>query len=663
MKRLKVTKSGGLKGVISVPGDKSISHRAVILGSIAGGTTTVRGFLPAEDCLRTAAVFRMMGVAIEQRGDALRIEGRGLRGLAEPSDVLDLGNSGTGMRLLTGLMAGQSFFSVVTGDETLRRRPMRRVVDPLRQMGAVIAGRNGGEFAPLAVTGRPLKGIRYDLPVASAQVKSALLLAGLTAEGPTRLTEPSASRDHTERMLLAFGADLRVEGTTVTVHPAESLKSRDLEIPGDPSSAAFFVVAALIVPGSELTIRSVGVNPTRTGFIDVLHQMGADLRLENRREIGGEPAADLVVRSGPLKGVAVDPALVPRAIDEFPVLAVAAAFAEGETLIRGAEELRVKESDRIAVMAAELRKLGARVEELPDGLRITGGAPLAGAVCESRGDHRVAMAMAVAGLAASGETLIEDAACIETSFPGFESLLRKAAGGRPRGTAERGAVIAIDGPAGSGKSSAARDLAARLGYRYVDTGALYRAVGWKALEEGVNLKNPSAVGKIVRALKIEVKSTPDRLRVWVDGTEVTDRLRTLEVSRAAAAVAMMPAVRRRLLGLQRQIGKAGGVVVEGRDIGTVVFPKADLKFFLDASPEERVRRRWKELSDKGDRSDLRATREEIDIRDLKDSKRAISPLKKADDAVSIDSTVLSLPEVVERILQEVRGRLGIPVRD
>jgi 3-phosphoshikimate 1-carboxyvinyltransferase len=662
MKRIKVKKSGGLRGEITVPGDKSISHRAVILGAIASGTTTVRGFLRAGDCLRTAEAFEKMGVTIEQRGDALRIEGRGLRGLVEPADVLDLGNSGTGMRLLTGLLAGQTFFSVLTGDESLRRRPMRRVVDPLRQMGASIAGRNGGEFAPLAITGRPLSGIRYDLPVASAQVKSALLLAGLTAGGTTRLTEPSASRDHTERMLRAFGADPKVEGTAVSITPPGSLRACDLEIPGDPSSAAFLVVAALIVPGSEILIRNVGVNPTRTGFIDILLQMGADLRIENRREIGGEPAADLAVRSGALKGVTVDPALVPRAIDEFPALAVAAAFAEGETLIRGARELRVKESDRIAVMAAELRKIGAQAEELPDGLRIRGGAPIAGAVCDSRGDHRVAMAMAVAGLAASGETVVEDADCIETSFPGFEKTIGAVQGARSRKPAERRAVIAIDGPAGSGKSSAARELAARLGYSYVDTGALYRAVGWKALEEGVNLKNPTAVGAIVRALKIEVQSAPDRLRVWVDGREVTDRLRTLEVSRAAAAVAMMPVVRKRLLGLQRKIGKDGGVVVEGRDIGTVVFPNADLKFFLDASPEERVRRRWKELSEKGDRSDLRATREEIDIRDLKDSKRAIAPLKKADDAVSIDSTGLSLREVVERILQEARGKLGIPVR-
>jgi 3-phosphoshikimate 1-carboxyvinyltransferase len=448
MNHLTVRKSRGLRGEITVPGDKSISHRAVILGSIAEGTTTVCGFLPSEDCLRTLEAFRKMGVAIEQRGDFVRIEGRGLRGLAEPGDVLDLGNSGTGIRLLTGLLAGQRFFSVLTGDESLRGRPMRRVVDPLTQMGAKIAGRQGGALAPLSITGHPLSGIRYDLPVASAQVKSALLLAGLSAEGPTRLAEPSASRDHTERMLRALGADLKVEGTAVTIHPGGSLKAGEIEVPGDLSSAAFFIVAALIIPGSELRIRNVGVNPTRDGAIDILIQMGGDIRIENRREITGEPWADLVVRSSRLKGVAIDPALVPRAIDEFPVLAVAAAFAEGETLIRGARELRVKESDRIAAMAAELKKIGAAAEELPDGLRIRGGRPLKGAACTSHGDHRVAMAMAVAGLGASGETVIAESGCIETSFPGFEELLKNVRGGRSRTSAPRRAIIAIDGPAG-----------------------------------------------------------------------------------------------------------------------------------------------------------------------------------------------------------------------
>jgi 3-phosphoshikimate 1-carboxyvinyltransferase len=426
MKAIVVRKSRGLKGTITVPGDKSITHRAIILGSLARGTTVVKGYLPSEDCLNTASAFRLMGIPIQEgkkAGDPLRIEGKGLRGLSEPSSVLDLGNSGTAMRLLTGVLAGQGFFSVLTGDESLRRRPMLRVVAPLRQMGAEINGCDGGNRAPLAVCGRRLKGIAYALPVASAQVKSALLLAGLLADGRTVLTEPLPSRDHTERIFRGMGIPLAIKGSELSLDPPPEFSGREIEVPGDFSSAAFFIVAATIVKNSELTIRNVGVNPTRTGLLDLLSEMGAEIRLENRRESNHEPVADLVVRSRPLRGIRVQPESVPKTIDEFPVLCVAAAVADGETVIRGAEELRVKESDRIRTITRELSKMGADLEERPDGLLIRGGRKLSGARCAGHGDHRIAMALAVAGLAADGETTVEGAEWVDTSFPGFQSLL------------------------------------------------------------------------------------------------------------------------------------------------------------------------------------------------------------------------------------------------
>ncbi|MBI3596209.1 MAG: 3-phosphoshikimate 1-carboxyvinyltransferase [Nitrospirae bacterium] len=427
MKSVAVRKSRGIRGTISAPGDKSITHRAIILGSLARGTTVVNGYLPSEDCLHTVSAFRSMGISIEEvqtAGGPLRIDGKGLHGLSEPSAVLDLGNSGTGLRLLTGVLAGQDFFSVLTGDESLRRRPMRRVVDPLRRMGAEINGREGGNLAPLGVRGRRLKGIAYALPVASAQVKSALLLAGLLAEGRTVLTEPLPSRDHTERMFRGLGISVEIKGAELSLEPPSEFAGCEIDVPGDFSSAAFFIVAATIVKDSELVIRHVGVNPTRTGLLNLLSEMGAEIRIENRREVNQEPVADLVVRSRPLKGIPIRPESVPKTIDEFPILCVAAAVAEGETVVRGAEELRVKETDRIQAIVRELSKLGVDLKELPDGLVIRGGRKLSGARCLSYGDHRIAMALAIAGLVAEGETVVEGTEWIETSFPGFERLLR-----------------------------------------------------------------------------------------------------------------------------------------------------------------------------------------------------------------------------------------------
>jgi len=416
--------AGGLAGEITVPGDKSISHRSIMLGSLARGTTMVHGFLQGEDNYATLNAFRSMGIAIEELSDGrIRIEGKGLHGLSEPSDVIDCGNSGTTIRLMTGLLAGQKFFSVLTGDRYLRQRPMRRVVEPVGQMGAVIWGRRNGELAPLAIRGAALKATEYVSPVASAQVKSALLLAGLYADGITTVREPHLSRDHSERMLTCFGADVRPFDGGVSVAGNPDLEGREVFVPGDISSAAFFLVAALITPGSELLLRNVGLNPTRSGVVEILQAMGGSLELQNLREQAGEPVADILVKSSRLRGIDVGGSLVPRAIDEFPVISVAAALAEGTTTIRDARELRVKETDRIAAMTSELTKLGARVEAREDGMVIEGVEALEGASVISHGDHRIAMSMAVAALRARKPVTIADTGCTTTSFPNFWNLL------------------------------------------------------------------------------------------------------------------------------------------------------------------------------------------------------------------------------------------------
>ena len=431
MADLRIQPSSGIRGELSLPGDKSISHRSVLLAAIADGDTHISGFLTGEDTQNTANAMRAMGIDVEGLGtERLVVHGKGLDGLSEPASVLDLGNSGTGMRLLAGLLAGQDFFSILTGDQYLRKRPMARIVEPLRMMGAKIDGRSGGRLAPLAIRGggKTLRSIDHASPVASAQVKSAVLLAGLYADGETTVNEPSKSRDHTERMFRFFGVELKGQGTKVTVQGRQRLRANGpLTIPSDISSAAFFMVAASIVPGSDLLIKNVGVNPTRTGIIDVLTAMGADIALESQREQAGEPTADIRVRHRKLHGIQIKGEMIPRLIDEIPVLAVAASYAEGKTVIKDAAELRVKESDRIATIAAELRKMGATVVEFPDGMEIIGNDSLNGAICDSHGDHRIAMSVVVAGLAAKGDTVVRDTGWIDTSFPGFERLLRQAA--------------------------------------------------------------------------------------------------------------------------------------------------------------------------------------------------------------------------------------------
>ena len=428
---LTVTPGRPLRGILSVPGDKSITHRAIILSALGDGRASISGYCRGEDCLNTARAFRALGVRIDESDNRLVVHGKGMWGLSEPDGPIDCGNSGTGIRLLAGALAGQDFFSLLTGDESIRRRPMGRVVKPLRQMGAAITGRKGGELAPLAITGSKLRAIRYESPVASGQIKSALLLAALYAEGTTVVSEPRLSRDHTERLFEYVGIPFKRDGFTVAIDGRPSVRWGGLEftIAGDLSAAAFFLVGGTIVPESDVTVIGVGMNPTRTGVIDLLTRMGAHIDVLNQRHEAGEPVADLRVQTAHLKGISIGPDNIPQAIDEFPILCVAAAVAHGTTEISGAAELRVKESDRIATMAAELRSMGARIVEKPDGLIIEGlggrqgNGRLCGAHCSSHGDHRVAMSLAVGALTASTPTTIEGTDCIETSFPGFERKL------------------------------------------------------------------------------------------------------------------------------------------------------------------------------------------------------------------------------------------------
>jgi len=424
--------AGRLQGEIRVPGDKSISHRALLLGAVAEGTTTIRGLLEADDVRSTARCLQAMGVTLEiSPHGTSRVEGRGFSGLQAPAGTLDVGNSGTSLRLLLGILAGRPFRATLEGDASLARRPNDHLAQPLAMMGARIQGRTERCLPPVTVEGGGLRPLTYETPVASAQLKSALLLAGAQAEGVTTITEPSLSRDHTERMLRAMGARLRVSGTTVSIAGPATLRGRHVLVPGDISSAAFFLVAASLVPGSRVVLANVGLNDTRDACLDVLGEMGATIRVDMLPHSGGEARAQLTVEHAPLHGVEFGGSVIPRLLDEIPVLAVAACAAAGRTVIRDAQALRIKESDRLHAVAVELGRLGADIRELPDGLEIVGGRALHGAECDCYGDHRIAMALAVAGQIASGETRIRGAECIATSYPGFTADLERL-GGRCR---------------------------------------------------------------------------------------------------------------------------------------------------------------------------------------------------------------------------------------
>ena len=421
------TKKHNLQGEITVPGDKSISHRSIMLGALANGTTEVQGFLQGADCLSSIACFQKMGVEIENNTatNTVRIHGLGLRNLKAPQDVLDVGNSGTTTRLMSGILAAQSFTSIVNGDASIQKRPMKRIMTPLSLMGADITSINGNDCAPLRIQGKTLHGIHYQSPVASAQVKSAILLAGLYADGETSVTEPYVSRNHTELMFESFGVNIRCNGTTATVQPASHLDAQQIHVPGDISSAAYFIVAGLITPDSCITIKNVGINPTRDGILDVCKAMGADITLDNIRNHVGEPTADITVRTSSLKGTVIEGALIPKLIDELPIIAILACFANGTTIIKDAQELKVKESNRIDVMVQNLSAMGDDIEATEDGMIIRGGKALHGAVIDSKLDHRIAMSFAIAGMNAEGTTEIQGAECVNISYPNFYQDLER----------------------------------------------------------------------------------------------------------------------------------------------------------------------------------------------------------------------------------------------
>ena len=418
-------KSHPLKGEITVPGDKSISHRGIMLGALANGTTSITNFLKGADCLSTISCFQKMGIEIEETESEILVHGKGLHGLSAPTEILEAGNSGTTTRLISGILAGQNFSCDLTGDASIQKRPMKRIMTPLSMMGADITSVHNNECAPLHIKGAPLKGISYQSPVASAQVKSCVLFAGLYADGKTSVTEPFLSRNHSELMLSSFGASVQTCGTTATIEPEPVLTAQKVEVPGDISSAAFFIAAGLLIPGSELLIKNVGINPTRDGILRVCKRMGANLELLNTRTQCGEPVADVLVKHSELNGTVIEGDLIPTLIDELPVIAVMAACANGETIIRNAEELKVKESNRLEIIVHHLNEMGCDITGTEDGMIIRGGKPLHGAVLDSYLDHRIAMSFAVAGLVADGETEITNADCVNISYPGFyRDLLR-----------------------------------------------------------------------------------------------------------------------------------------------------------------------------------------------------------------------------------------------
>lgn len=414
-----LTRKNSLKGTVSVPGDKSISHRSVMLGSICNGITEVHHFLQGADCLSSIACFRQMGIHIENNGDIVRIHGKGLYGLTKPSDILNTGNSGTTTRLMSGILSGQNFDCIVNGDASIQSRPMKRIITPLSMMGASIESLRGNDCAPIHITGKKLTGIHYDSPVSSAQVKSAILLAGLYADGETSVTEPVLSRNHTELMLRGCGGDITSIGTTAILRPVKQLEAQKIIVPGDISSAAYFMAAGLIIPNSEICIENVGINPTRDGILRVCQSMGGNISLENIREVCGEPVADMVVQHSSLHGTIIEGDIIPTLIDELPIIAIMAAFADGQTIIRDAAELKVKESDRITVMTENLRAMGVDITATDDGMIINGGKTPHGAKIQSHLDHRIAMSFAVASLASDSETEIIGSECVDISYPTF----------------------------------------------------------------------------------------------------------------------------------------------------------------------------------------------------------------------------------------------------
>lgn len=650
-----LTETSQLSGRFTVPGDKSISHRSIIFGAIAEGKTKVSGFLRSEDCLATLKIMQDLGVQINDTGDKVIIEGVGLHGLRATDKDLDCGNAGTAMRLLSGLLAAQKFQSTLVGDESLSSRPMGRVIKPLSSMGAKI--NSNEQKAPLTfVPSESITAIEYQSPIASAQVKSAILIAGLYAEGHTTVYEPKKSRDHTETMLKGFGADVKVDGLSVTVTGQPRLTGQDIQVPADISSAAFFMVLGLCYPNANFVIENVSINPTRDGVIKILQAMGGQLVLKNVRDQAGEPVADIYVKSSQLNGIEVPHDLIPSAIDEFPILFVAAALAKGKTTLTGADELRHKESDRITVMLDGLKTLGIECEELPDGAVITGGQLLSGFV-DGHGDHRCAMSFLLAGALSQGKEIhVRGCHNIGTSFPEFFELVQDLGISINKPTP----VIAVDGPSGVGKGTISALLAAELGWHLLDSGAIYRSLALKAMKEGVEPEEEARLIELAQNLDLKFSvDSKQGTEILLDGEVVNADLRSEACGEMASKVAPIPAVREALMQRQKDFQHAPGLVADGRDMGTVVFRSAPLKVFLTANAEERAKRRHKQLQEQGVDAKIRDLLEDIEARDYRDSTRKVAPLVPAEDAFIIDTSELSIDEVFARIIELVEQHIKI----
>ena len=657
--------SDGLSGDIRVPGDKSISHRSLMLASQVLGITHISGLLEGEDVIATYKALVACGVPItKEASDTWIVNGVGIGGLGESENVLDMGNAGTGARLMMGLLASYPFTSFFTGDASLRSRPMKRVIDPLSEMGARFTSRRENKL-PLAMTGAErAMPITYRLPMASAQVKSAVLLAGLNTPGITTVIESEKTRDHTERMLAYLGIKVDVsdkaDGRYISVkgHQEAPRTDSEIKVPADPSSAAFPMVAALITPNSNIVLKDVCVNSLRTGIILTLQEMGGKIELLNQRSSCGEDIADIKVSSSVLKGIAVPAERAPSMIDEYPVLAVAAAFAKGDTIMNGLKELRVKESDRLQAIIDGLNACGINCSVSGDNLTVhgTSGKVTGGGTITTHFDHRIAMSFMVLGMNSKDAVTVDDTSAIDTSFPGFAKLMNKA-GAKIESSARKAEraivaalgqrsprrVIAIDGPAASGKGTLARRLADHYGYAYLDTGSLYRAVGLKLVYSD---KDPNDKQNAVSAAK--------RIN---DNDLANPRLRQERVGQAASIVSAMPEVRAILLDFQLQFSdRPEGAVLDGRDIGTVVCPAADIKIFMNASLEARAKRRHRELQGEGIEVVYESVLKELKERDDRDSKRDAAPLKAADDAFQIDTTDISADEVFDKAIELIESK-------
>jgi 3-phosphoshikimate 1-carboxyvinyltransferase len=653
-------KSGALHGAVTVAGDKSISHRALILASQALGTTTIHGLLEGEDVLRTADALRKCGVSIEKDSTVWRVSGVGIGGLSAPSDILDMGNAGTGVRLMMGLLAPYPFQAQFTGDDSLKKRPMQRVMLPLEKMGARFIASDGNRL-PLAMQGAatPMP-VHYTLPVASAQIKSAILLAGLNTPGLTTVIEPEATRDHTERMLRYFGVPVTVThaeetGTIIALEgqPNQSFADREFHVPADPSSAAFLIVAALLVPGSEMTVKNVCLNPLRTGLFQTLEEMGGDISYHNVRDVGGETIGDITARHSQLTGTEVPALRAPSMIDEYPILAMAAACAHGRSVMHNVAELRVKESNRLSAIIEGLHACGVDAREEGDTLVVHGrGHPPMGAssTIVTHYDHRIAMSFLILGLVTENAITVDDTRAIATSFPNFVSLMRQCGAifELPQNADDDKKIamlIAVDGPAASGKGTLARRLADYYDLTYLDTGSLYRAVGMRLIYAN---KSPDDVAAAIAAA-----------RSIQDHDLANPKLRSERIGQAASIVSAIPEVREALLDYQRNFAaRKGGAVLDGRDIGTVICPNADFKFFINASLEMRATRRHKQLNEYGVKVDYDSVKADLEARDARDAARSVAPLKPANDALQIDTSGLSANQVFERVLRIIQEQLA-----